>query len=706
MMPSGPNPPRTSARERDQWWRGYLRHLPHLMGVVLMLCAIGVMQHEVRSLHLADIKHAIQSIPSLSLVLGVGCTVLSYLILSFYDRLAVIHVGEKVSFRRSAFAAFCSYVLSHNLGFSAISGAAVRFRLYRNWGVSAVAVAQIIAFCSTTYLLGAGAVIGGILLLEPAALPLIGPHLPLWAMRLVGLGLWGGLAAYVVLSVRVRMIKLFGHVVELPRTGMAIAQTVVAILEIAATAAIVFVLLPAHTGLGFGTFIAIYLASYTAGLVASVPGGLGVFDGAMMLALGLYMKPAQIIGAILIFRLFYYVIPLILAGLMFAGHELFLRGEATLARRAGGEERGPERGPRQTRPSLVVRESEADFSVVVATAGVSASGLLLLAITILAPLDESGGVRGLRWLASVTGDYLLSLVGVMLIGLALGLAQRVTLAWKATLGMLGLACVLTLLRGTPLVVPGALALVAFLIVPFRSCYYRRARILSEPLAPVTLTSLLLLLGAVVVLVVLGPHPEDDSSWWQLVLFSPGPIRWAIVLAVALALLAIGRLLQRGELKIMGWDTAARELYGRLDHALDDFGPRRPNGLVVGDAALAAQPFRRTARYLIGIGDPAGSEAACASAIWKLRDLAAQEGRALAFWRVGKTLLHAYEDMGLTVWPMAGKADLYICCAAEDYIRLRDLIAQETKKSAQVAARRGLAAAGRQDREEYGPNSAP
>ncbi|GBQ71696.1 transporter [Ameyamaea chiangmaiensis NBRC 103196] len=704
MTSSSPEP-RVVPSERDQWWRGYLRHLPHLLGVVLMLAAIGVMQHEVRTLHFADIRQAIAAMPVRSLLAGVGCTVLSYFILSFYDRLAVIHVGERVSFRRTAFAAFCSYVLSHNLGFSAISGAAVRFRLYRNWGVSSVVVAQIIAFCSTTYLLGAAALIGGILLLEPGAVPMLGPHVPLWGLRLIGCGLWIGLAAYVVLSVRVRMVKLFGHVIELPRTGMAIAQTAVASLELAATAAIAYVLLPADVSLGFGAFIAIYLASYTAGLVASVPGGLGVFDGAMMLALGYYMAPAQIIGVILIFRLFYYIAPLILAGLMFAGHELFLRGDAALARRAAGE-KAPERGPRKARPSQVIRESEADFSVVVATAGVSASGLMLLAIAILAPMDDAQGAHGLRWLESVTGDYLLSLVGMALIGLALGLAQRVTLAWKATLGLLGLACLVTLLRGTMLVVPGLLALVAFLIAPFRSCYYRRARLLSEPLAPATLTALFLLLGSVTVLVVLGPHPDEDSTWWQLVLFSPGPIRWAIVLSVLLGLVTIARLLQRGELLVWPWNEEAHALYRGLDHALEDFGARRPNGLIVGDASAAALPFCRTERYLIGLGDPAGAEVACASAIWKLRDLAAQEGRGLAFWRVGKTLLRAYEDMGLTAWPMSGKVEQFVCCAAEDYSRLRDVMVRESRKSAEVAARRGLAGSARRDREGHGPGPAP
>ncbi|MFT8468664.1 MAG: YbhN family protein, partial [Acetobacter syzygii] len=159
----------------EKGWKKRLKHLPHLVGLLLMVAAIAVVQHEVRHLSMADIRQAMEAIPTSQLWAAVGCTLLSYFILSFYDRLAAIQVGYgQLPFRRSAFAAFCSYVLSHNLGFSAVSGAAVRYRLYRNWGVNAFAITQIIAFCSATYLLGAAVLIGAVLILEPSVLPGIG----------------------------------------------------------------------------------------------------------------------------------------------------------------------------------------------------------------------------------------------------------------------------------------------------------------------------------------------------------------------------------------------------------------------------------------------------------------------------------------------------------------------------------------------------
>ncbi|MCW4582143.1 lysylphosphatidylglycerol synthase domain-containing protein [Gluconacetobacter entanii] len=654
------------------------------MGLVLMVAAIIVVQREMRHLHWADIRHALAGIPAATLWAGAGMTVLSYVVLSFYDWLAVRQIGRTMPFRRTAFAAFCSYVLSHNLGFSAISGAAVRFRLYGNWGLRPLEVAQIIAFCSATYLLGAAVLIGGVLLWEPEMVPVVGARVPHLLLEGVGLLLWGGVALYILLGRRLNEVTLWRWTITFPSSSMAVAQTVVSAAEVAATAAIAYIFLPDAPGLGYGVFLAIYIASYTAGLVASVPGGLGVFDGAMMLALGSYMPSTSIITAILIFRLFYYIIPLFLAGVMFAGHELFLRGDAVLLSRKAGKD-SPARGPRTARPSVVIRESEADFSVAVATGAVSLCGGVLIALTILDPETWDNAAGRLHTLFGMAGDYLLSLIGVALIGLAIGLSQRVTLAWKVTLGLLAAAAGLTLLRGSPLVIPALMALVAILIAPFRNSYYRHARVLSEPLSFPTIMSLLLLIACVIVLACAGPHDALGGSWWEIMLFasSSGVGRWTMGLAVMLGLLMIMRLIRPGRIAIMPWDGEGQAQYHMLDHAVDAVGVAwMPSGLIVGARGQALLPFVRRGTFLIGLGDPAGNAEDCVSAIWWLRDLAVQEGRQPAFWCVGSMFLSVYNDLGLTAWPLPGPAQeahspgvetFYLCARPTDARLLQSLM---------------------------------
>jgi glycosyltransferase 2 family protein len=666
------------------------RQLPHLLGLLLLAGAIFVVQREFRHLSFGEVRQGLHAIPTGSLMLSAAFTLLSFFILSFYDRMAAIHVGHPLPFRRTFFASFCSYVLSHNLGFAALSGAAVRFRLYGNWGLKPAEIAQIIAFCSLTFVFGACALIGGVLLVEPASVPMLGERVPSLLLRLAGLAAWSIVFGYVVLSNRLDHLRLWRLQIELPGLRMAVGQVVVATLDVAATAAIAFALLPPTQGLGYPTFLAIYIASYTAGLVASVPGGLGVFDGAMLLGLSAWLPAPRILGMIFVFRIFYYIVPLFIAGILFAGHELLLRSEAILsARRLGGAARPP-------RPSLVIRQSEADFSVTVAVGAVSLCGAMLLALGVLDPASDLDiiipptvglfeGPSGFAvWLTSLAGDYVPSLIGAVLMGLAIGLANRVTLAWGATIILLCAGAVLTALRGNTLLVPGILVLSALLIAPFRSSYYRHARLLSEPFAPGTALPLLLLIGCVLILGRLEPNLEfmDTESWWSVVL-APGATnrtRVSLVCAVLIMVAALWRLISPARIAALPWSGEGGERFRALAQAhasgardeLQIEPKLPPQGIVLGETGRAAIAFTRMGRgrggLLVALGDPVGAPAEQVSAIWRLRDLAVQESRDPVFWQVGGALLHLYDDLGLTAWPLNDRQDgspvRYFCCSAE------------------------------------------
>jgi uncharacterized membrane protein YbhN (UPF0104 family) len=174
MKPDVPNGPGAG-------WQRWLRALPPLLGVLLLLGAVYVVQKEFRHLRLDDIEAAMQRIPHRSLAIAFGITIAAYLVLTMYDLLGSIYAEHRLPYRRIAFASFCAYALSHNLGFSALSGGAVRFRLYAGWGYSPLQIGKLVAFGSLTFTLG-GLVIGGAaLLFEPRALPFIGTHLPVVA---------------------------------------------------------------------------------------------------------------------------------------------------------------------------------------------------------------------------------------------------------------------------------------------------------------------------------------------------------------------------------------------------------------------------------------------------------------------------------------------------------------------------------------------
>jgi uncharacterized membrane protein YbhN (UPF0104 family) len=440
---------------RAERWKTVLRHAPAVLGVALLIGAVYVVQREFRGLRIADIHRAIVQIPQRSLAIAFGWNLAAYGVLTCYDRLGTYYAGRAVSYTRVAFASFCAYALSHNLGFAAVSGAAVRYRLYAHWGLTPMQIARVIAFCSLTYGLGGMALAGTILFIEPGAVPFVGAHVPRWATYAFATLLWCIDIAYVAAAHVVPRFRLFGHVVELPGLRMAMLQVLLATLDVAVTAAIFYALLPDAPGLSYMRFVGVYLASYSAGLIATLPGGIGVFDGAMLLGLAPYLSAPRIVGSILVFRLYYYIIPLFLAGSLFAGNELLLRGRTLLR---GGI-------------APIGRISEPDFAVAVGAGAVALCGFLLLALGVLERRPDYSWIDpDYAAVAAQAGEFMPSLIGAALMVLAGAVSQRVNLAWSSTLILLLLGAAVMVAQGEPLWVAGVLLFAAVLVAPYRRAF--------------------------------------------------------------------------------------------------------------------------------------------------------------------------------------------------------------------------------------------
>jgi uncharacterized membrane protein YbhN (UPF0104 family) len=635
--------------------KSYVRHVPSVLGVMLLIGAVYVVQREFRHLNVRDVGHALHAIPPRALFLSAGWTVLAYGVLTFYDRLATIYAGHRVSYGRTAFASFCAYALAHNLGFAAVSGAAVRYRLYSHWGLNPVQIGKVIAFCSLTFGLGGMSLGGGILFGEPRSLPWFPEHVPVWTLYAAGACMWAVVAAYVFLSTRFPHLHIRGRTIDLPGWRMALLQVVLATVDVGVTASIFYVLLPHGHGLSWMRFLAVYLGSYAAGLVANVPGGLGVFDAAMLLGLSPYLPAPVVLSATFVFRLYYYIVPLFLAGAMFAGNEVMMRG---------GEPAPADVGR--------VRWSEPDFAVAASTGAVAVCGALLLSVGILdTHPDFSWMDSDFAAFAASAGQYVPSLIGTTLMVLAIGLSQRVTLAWGATLVLLLAGAAVTGLQGEPDWVPAILVVAALSVAPFRDAYYRHARVISHPLRTSTLLPLLALLAGVMWLASFEPKVRylAQTSWWAVVISREAPpsLRAAVLLAVCLAVGALWGVIRPGRVSFLPWNAEGRLRYA----ALGALPPAEADGLVMGENGRSGIVFRRVGKVLLGLGDPAGAESDRVSAIWRLRDLAAQEGRDAAVWGASPALLKVYRDLGLSAVPLGadglpteGAARLYLCCVAE------------------------------------------
>ena len=113
---------------------------------------------DLRGLSFASLKSALFSISLARWLLAIGSTSLAYAALAWYDQIALLHLGRRLSWRYVAVASFTAYALAHNIGASVLSGAVVRYRAYSEKGLSVGEIGVLVAFCSFTFALGAATV--------------------------------------------------------------------------------------------------------------------------------------------------------------------------------------------------------------------------------------------------------------------------------------------------------------------------------------------------------------------------------------------------------------------------------------------------------------------------------------------------------------------------------------------------------------------
>lgn len=275
---------------------------------------------------LHGVLSAFVATPVDNIVRALGLLACSIAIMAAYDMPGVhfaqrAHECPHVPMAKISLASFCAYALSHILGATAITAAAIRLRYYAHWDVPATGLARIVALSGSSFTLGVLTILGLLLVLDPIIVPLPG-DLALDLMRALGVLLLLVPCGYVAAASRVETIKLFRRTINLPGWRIALAQLMISCLDIACACAIFYVVLPATPGLTYPYILSLYVGAFVAGALSGLPGGVGVFDSLLLLGLTDYISANAALGAILLFRILFFLVPACLAGLCYAGHEL------------------------------------------------------------------------------------------------------------------------------------------------------------------------------------------------------------------------------------------------------------------------------------------------------------------------------------------------------------------------------------------------
>ncbi|HEY0330388.1 MAG TPA: UPF0104 family protein [Rhodopseudomonas sp.] len=301
-----------------------LHKLGYLISVVVIAIACYVLFHMLRGIDVEDVIDAVKQTEPSSVALSALFVAAGYFTLTFYDLFAVRAIGRPdVPYRVNALAAFASYSIGHNVGASVFTGGAVRYRIYSAWGLDGVDVAKICFLAGLTFWLGNAAVLGLGIAYHPEAASAI-DQLPPWVNRAGAIIIIVGLLSYVTwVSIAPRCVGRGHWKVTLPGGMLTLVQIAIGIIDLGFCALAMYVLVPDEPNVGFVVVAVIFVSATLLGFASHSPGGLGVFDAAMLVGLW-QMDKEDLLAGMLLFRMLYYVAPFVLSVIVLAIRELVL----------------------------------------------------------------------------------------------------------------------------------------------------------------------------------------------------------------------------------------------------------------------------------------------------------------------------------------------------------------------------------------------
>ncbi len=295
-----------------------------LISLCLFSIASGAIYYILKEISFTQLIAELTRLSTVQLALAALFTLGSYAALSGYDWSALSYLGRQLPYRTVALAAFCGCAIANTVGLNILSGGSVRYRFYVPFGLGSLAVVSITLFAMVAYGIGISVVAAVALIIDPKLVAGLFGASPS-VLRNIGTFILIVFAGLVTLTfLKKTPIRLGRWQLQLPTAGITLAQFVFSVLEILFAGGCLYVLIAAPD-LPFLGFLVVYSVGVVAGMVSYVPGGLGVFEGFMLLTFRHSLPAESLAAALLLYRAIYYLAPLMLAAVILAARELIER---------------------------------------------------------------------------------------------------------------------------------------------------------------------------------------------------------------------------------------------------------------------------------------------------------------------------------------------------------------------------------------------
>lgn len=589
-----------------------------------------------------DLVVAIEGTSWSDIGLAVLFTALSFAALSVYDHQALALVGRKAPYGHVALASFCAYAVGNIAGFGPLTGGTIRYRFYAPLGFAPEDIARIVAYVTAAFGFGLLFVTGLGLLAADAGLAAL-VDLPPLAVRVAAVAILACVgASLIAAAVGPRHVRLFGRRIAIPRPSALLLQLAATVVDLVASALVLWVLLPAGP-VDFAAMLSIYTVGVGLGILSHVPGGVGVFETVVLGALGTKLPLDGLVGALLLYRVVYYVVPLAVAVVALTVTEV--------------------------RRAAAANAAFARATIAIVPLVQSAFAVMLGAMLVFSGVTPASDAK-LDWLQSAfplpvieAGHFIASILGLLMIVSGRGLVHRLDGAWWMTLMLAAVSIVLAFVKGFE---PGEAVLLAVLcgtLVLTRNVFDRPASLVEDRLTPGwwLCVGTILALALAMLLFVYKEVGYSYELWWQFEFAASAPRSLRAALGVGLTVAGIA-------VWLLTRPPTGRACRPRPDElrdavAIADAQPLADAGLVrMGDKSLLFSAARdaflmygKRGRSWIALFDPIGNPASRPELVWRFVELARRHGGRAVFYEVPAASLSMYADAGLSAFKLGEEA---------------------------------------------------
>ena len=629
--------------------------LTRLATPLIGLIACGVVLAMVHGLsHDIDyhaMVHALRSTPWSLFSASFGATAISYLTLIGRDLGGLRYVRARVPMPAALLAAFCGSALGNAVGFGALTGGAMRYRIYGSAGITPEQVARLMVFITVSFAVGL-VTIGatGTLLAEHAVGRLL--HLSTTLAQEGGIVVLMSVAmALAVCAFRRAPLRVGRWRITLPDGRLASWQLCLTAIDIVSAGAALWVLLPGER-IDFATFSAVFAAATALGVISHVPGGIGVFEAVVVFALGRHVSPTLIAAALLAYRGIYFGLPLLLAAALLAGFEVRRLAQRDVAR----EGQNALLNAAELAPIFLSVITFAIGIMLLVSGATPAFGTRLQILHDTVPL----------W-AIESSNFVASLTGLVLLFVARGLFHRLDGAWWLAAMITAANLALSLAKGLAIGESVVIGCLLLLLLATRRQFRRPASLLRAPFTIewFVVTGIVIAATAWILFFSFRDVQYTRELWWQFEFDAQASRAYRAILGAAV--LALGAALWQmlrpaGGMVSPPTQTElshARQIIAGQERSEAMLGLMGDKSFLFSASGRAMLMYSKHGRSWISLYDPVGPREEWAELIWQFVELADAHGGRVGFYEVRPDSLPLYLDAGLKVMKLGEEARIVL-----------------------------------------------